>query len=316
MLQQTQVKTVIPYYNRFLERFPNVEALAKAKEEDVLALWAGLGYYSRARNLHKAAGRIVHQHGTFPADFNTILALPGIGRYTAGAICSIAFNQPCPIVDGNIKRVISRLHALRKHPAPGYYWSRMTEWVPADEPSAFNQAMMELGATICLPLQPRCVDCPLERLCAGRRLGIQGEIPSVRAKRPVKHVPIVILILERNGKILLTSKHKLHFIPGKWGLPCRQIIKNESPESAVLEIGRMIAGRSISLIPVAKISHSISNYRIKAFAFYGKLDRPRRPTTTDESIWMSKNQERSLLTSSLYRKTMQKWFEMETTAPK
>src|SRR5512145_751548 len=291
MLQQTQVKTVIPYYNRFLERFPNVETLAKAREEDVLALWAGLGYYSRARNLHKSAALIVHRYGHFPADFDTILALPGIGRYTAGAICSIAFNQPKPVVDGNIRRVISRLHALRKHPPSGYFWNQMTEWIPAKEPSAFNQAMMELGATICLPLQPRWCDCPLESLCQGQRLGIQNDIPSARAQQPIRHVSIVMLILAWKEKILLTSEHKLSFIPGEWGLPCRQIATGESPESAAFKFGSMIAGRRLSLFQAAEIRHSISNYRIRAFAFCGKLDRLHRPPPTDEAIWVSRKKE-------------------------
>src|SRR5512145_3517829 len=162
MLQQTQVKTVIPYYNRFLERFPNVETLAKAREEDVLALWAGLGYYSRARNLHKSAALIVHRYGHFPADFDTILALPGIGRYTAGAICSIAFNQPKPILDGNVMRVLARLYGVAGDPRAARPNARL--WKLAEDlvlraaktrqPRAcshLNQSLMELGALVCTP---------------------------------------------------------------------------------------------------------------------------------------------------------------------
>jgi len=307
MLQQTQVKTVIPYYDRFLKRFPDIESLANAPEEDVLALWSGLGYYSRARNLHKAAILIVSEHGKFPADFETILALPGIGRYTAGAICSIAFNQPHPVVDGNIQRVISRLKALRARPPAGFFWSLMAEWIPERAPSAFNQAMMELGATVCLPVQPCCAGCPVEKVCEARALGIQNAIPVARARQAIRRISIVVLVLERNGKILLTSRHKLHIVPGKWGLPCRQIDKDEPPEHAASELSRRITGRNIHLIPCAGISHSISRYRIRAFAFFGKSNSVSSSLRSGETIWMRGEQDRDLLTSSLYRKALQKW---------
>jgi len=315
MLQQTQVKTVIPYYDRFLKRFPDVESLANASEEDVLALWSGLGYYSRARNLHEAAKQIVRGHGKFPADFESILALPGIGRYTAGAICSIAFNQPHPVVDGNIQRVISRLKALRARPAAGFFWSLMTEWIPDRAPSAFNQAMMELGATVCLPARPRCAECPLASLCKARAQGVQDAIPCARVKKATRRISIVVLVLERSGKILLTSRHKLRLIPGKWGLPCRQIGKDESPDHAASELSRMVAGRNIPLIPYAHIRHSITHYRIEAFGYLGKLNTLSLSLPASEAIWMKGTQERDLLTSSLYRKTLQKRHDADSIRP-
>jgi len=306
MLQQTQVKTVIPYYDRFLKRFPDVEALANASEEDVLALWSGLGYYNRARNLCKAAKRIVSEHGEFPADFESVLALPGIGRYTAGAICSIAFNQPYPVVDGNIQRVISRLKALRVRPPAGYFWRLMEKWLPERAPSAFNQAMMELGATVCLPSQPRCPGCPLKSLCEAQALGIQTAIPCARGRQADRRISIVVVIIERDGKILLTSRHKLSIIPGKWGLPCRQIDKDDSSEHIASELGRIVAGRKIPLIPFDGIRHSISNYRIRTFGYFGELNIVPLSLPPSEAIWMETTQEKNLLISSLYRKMLKR----------
>ena len=313
MLQQTQVKTVIPYFSRFLEQFPDLKSLADASERDVLALWSGLGYYSRARNLHRTARLIVERHGEFPEDFKDILALPGIGRYTAGAISSIAFSQAQPVVDGNIQRVVTRLKAIRKRPAAGHFWDQMSAWLPAGKSSAFNQAMMELGAIVCLPSQPLCPRCPVERHCEARRLGIQNEIPAVRLKRQIKRVSIAVLVLERNGKILLTSALRLPFIPGTWGLPCRQIRKSESSEDAAAGLCSEILGRTIPLRPASKTSHSISNRRIAAFGFLGTLDRAIQPPQgTDNFCWMSRHQESELLTSSLFRKILQKFRDMST----
>jgi A/G-specific adenine glycosylase len=158
MLQQTQAKTVLPYYDRFFKRFPDIQSLARASEQEVLALWAGLGYYGRARNLHRAARQIVDDHGgVFPDKLEEILMLPGIGRYTAGAICSIAFNRPLPIVDGNVRRVIRRLHGIGRRIPESHFWNQASAWVPEGKTSAFNQAVMELGALVCLPHRPLCL---------------------------------------------------------------------------------------------------------------------------------------------------------------
>ncbi len=225
MLQQTQVKTVIPYFNRFIRQFPDVESLARASESRVLEFWAGLGYYGRARNLHKAARQIVKIHGSFPQDFRAILALPGIGRYTAGAICSIAFNQKQPVVDGNIRRVLVRLNGTKKQMTDSHHWNQMSDLLPDERISLFNQAMMELGALICLPFQPQCHQCPVTDFCKAHRLGIQNSIPVNRTTQAPKHTNIAILVLKRNGKVLLASGQKPSFIPGEWGLPCTLVPK-------------------------------------------------------------------------------------------
>jgi A/G-specific adenine glycosylase len=307
MLQQTQVKTVIPYYNRFLERFPDVKSLAEAQEQEVLALWSGLGYYSRARNLCRAARLITEKHGEFPGEYEDLLALPGIGRYTAGAICSIAFNQAQPVVDGNIQRVISRLHALRKPPALSYFWSQMSAWIPETKASSFNQAMMELGATVCLPNQPLCLQCPVRSVCAAARLGLQSEIPAIPVKPMSKRIVLAVLVLEYRGRILLTSCHKPHFIPGHWALPCLPVSKEQSAEESVQKLCREILGKTLCVAKVAKISHSISHYRISALAFFGKAAAINRHLLkTGDFSWLDKHQDRSLLTSSLFRKILNK----------
>src|SRR5438132_2793331 len=175
MLQQTQVQTVLRYFDRFVRRFPDARALAAASEEEVVSLWAGLGYYGRARNLRRAAIEIVRRHGgRFPSRFDEILRLPGVGRYTAGAIASIAFNLPEPIVDGNVRRVVSRLHALERGAPERFFWEQARAWTPAGRAAEFNQAVMELGALVYVPSSPLCLLCPVAAPSEARRRGIEA----------------------------------------------------------------------------------------------------------------------------------------------
>jgi len=178
MLQQTQVETALPYFERFVREFPSVGALAKADEERVLKLWAGLGYYRRAKNLIAAAREIAAKHGgKIPADYETLLQLPGIGQYMAGAILSIAFNQPYPVVDGNVRRVLSRLYGWTEDD-PKALWDAARSAVREGEPRLVNQALMELGATICSFRSPRCLLCPIQTTCAAFKTGMQDRIPT------------------------------------------------------------------------------------------------------------------------------------------
>jgi A/G-specific adenine glycosylase len=300
MLQQTQVKTVAPYYYRFLERFPDVQSLARTSESEILKLWSGLGYYSRARNLHKAARQIVKGHGSFPEDFRSILALPGVGRYTAGAICSLAFGQAQPVVDANIRRVIARLHGIRGRAPESCYWNQMSVWIPERNASSFNQAMMELGALVCVPFEPHCPQCPAESFCEARKMRIQDRIPSPRPKRASKHRRIVMLVLRHGGRILLTSSSKANFIPGRWGLPCKIASNRESAEEAASLLCRRILGRAIPLVPCAQIRHSISDYRILAYGFCGNAVLQ----GAGGFRWARRSSTHALLTSSLYRKVL------------
>ncbi len=209
MLQQTRVAAVIPYYERFIERFPNVYALAAAPEEEVLRLWSGLGYYSRARNLQKAAQQIVAEHGgEFPSRLENVLALPGIGNYTTAAILSIAFEEKYAVLDGNVARVLARLEAMRGDLRASGRWQELQEWadayLDANSPGDWNQAMMELGATLCAPKSPQCLLCPVAQFCQGRKLGIADLLPEKRKKRATVEIHLAAAVFaDESGRTLL-----------------------------------------------------------------------------------------------------------------
>jgi A/G-specific adenine glycosylase len=211
MLQQTRVAAVIPYYQRFLQRFPDAAALANAPEPELLALWSGLGYYSRARKLQKAARQIM-ESGTFPNSYASILKLAGVGTYTAAAIASISFGLPHAVVDGNVRRVLARWindgHADAQQIADRLLDRR--------DPARWNQAVMELGATICLPREPLCEGCPVVAHCAARRAGTQNDLPLKRTKPKPEHLERTLLVIRRKGRILLTPSSR---VKGFWDLP-------------------------------------------------------------------------------------------------
>ncbi len=223
MLQQTRVAAVIPYYQRFLSRFPDVNSLAVASETDLLAHWAGLGYYYRARNLQKAAQR-VSESGGFPASHEGMRSLPGIGEYTAAAVASIAFNLPHPVVDGNVYRVLSRVLNDRTNIASSSARKHFTVLAESvldrEQPGDFNQAMMELGATVCLPKKPLCLVCPVSEICKARSAGIQETLPvKIKPRRSVEETRMILWI-ENDGKLLLWQRPpSARLMPGFWELP-------------------------------------------------------------------------------------------------
>jgi A/G-specific adenine glycosylase len=224
MLQQTQVDTVIPYYQRFLKAFPTVEVLAKADLSRVLKIWEGLGYYSRARHLHQAAKRIVGQfNGKIPHRLNDLLSLPGIGRYTAGAILSIAHNKEAPILDGNVKRVLSRVYAvstpLRDLNTENFLWTLSESLIPKGHAGSFNEALMDLGATVCTPKKPSCPLCPLRNLCRAKAIGNPERYPTRIKRRKIPHVNGVSAVIVRNGKVLLHQRPPKGFSGGLWEFP-------------------------------------------------------------------------------------------------
>ena len=210
MLQQTRVAAVLPYFERFLERFPDVRTLAEAPQEEVLRLWSGLGYYGRARNLHQAAKQIVASHGgQFPRSKSEVLQLAGIGEYTAAAILSMAFDEPAAVLDGNVARVLARLEAVRGDLREPQRWralqTRADELLERKVPGDWNQALMELGAMLCTPRAPRCLLCPVRQFCAARKLGIAEELPQKRKKRTPAAVELaaaVFLDADRNSLVL------------------------------------------------------------------------------------------------------------------
>ena len=251
MLQQTRAQAVIPYYERFLERFPTVQALAAAREEEVLALWSGLGYYSRARNLRTAA-MAVSAAGEFPRDYNAIRALPGTGDYTAAAVASIALGLPHAVVDGNVLRVVARV----ENDASDIGSTRTRErfrgiaqsWLDPREPGTFNQALMELGATVCLPRNPLCLVCPLSGVCAARESGRAAELPvKLRKQEPVR-ISGELLVIEKRGRILLRQREpEASRMAGFWDLPAPADLPRVKPGARLGEIRHTITHHRYTL---------------------------------------------------------------------
>lgn len=218
MLQQTQVTTVIPYFQRFIERFPSVEVLANAPQDEVLHYWTGLGYYSRARNLHKTAQLIEQNYkGKFPDEISELEKLPGIGRSTAGAIVSIAFQKPAAILDGNVKRVLARFHAITTWPGEkkthDLLWSLTEKYSPSKETAAYTQAMMDLGATICIRGKPLCIQCPLNQHCLAHLQGIEKTLPQSKPKKKLPVRSVTFLLIQNKKTILLQKRPPT----GIWG---------------------------------------------------------------------------------------------------
>lgn len=225
MLQQTQVVTVLRYYPAFLEKFPTVSRLAAAPLSSVLARWAGMGYYSRARNLHQAARIVVNRYGgEFPQRYEDVRSLPGIGRYTAGAILSIAFGQRYPVVDGNVERVLARVTALRGDvkaaPHQKYLWSFAGQLTSRNSPSDFNQGLMELGALVCLPRQPQCGLCPVKSMCHARRLNLESSIPEPRRMKTTQRLHrVAAVIRDRRNRVLLVQRRDEELMRDFWEFP-------------------------------------------------------------------------------------------------
>jgi A/G-specific adenine glycosylase len=223
MLQQTRAQTAIPYYQRFLEKFPDARALARARPNDVLAAWSGLGYYSRARRLQQAARAIVSA-GRFPRDYDQIRALPGVGPYTAAAVASIAFGAPHAVLDGNVMRVVARLRGDASDIAAtrtrAHFQGIADELLDRRNPGCFNQAMMELGATVCLPRAPRCPVCPVAEFCEACRTDRQHEFPVKQRKPAVRHVAMRVAVVTKARAVLLGRRPaKASLMPGFWELP-------------------------------------------------------------------------------------------------
>ncbi len=237
MLQQTQVDRVIAYYERFLSAFPSVEALAGASVDEVLKLWEGLGYYSRARNLHRAAGIITTRHGgLFPRTLAETRALPGIGAYAAGAILSIAYGERVPAIDANVKRVLARVFCIEGDPERGATKARIArlaaDAVPEDRPGEFNQALMELGALICVAGNPGCLLCPVAEVCLARQQGIQARIPPPRRSVTV-HQQAVVALVERDGRYLVARRPSEGVWGGLWEFPNRVMERIAEPLEAL-----------------------------------------------------------------------------------
>jgi len=236
MLQQTQVGTVIPYYQKFLKSFPTVLHLARADLSKVLKVWEGLGYYSRARNLHQAAQIVLNQfHGKVPDTLKDLLSLPGIGRSTAGAILSIAYNQEVPILDGNVKRVFSRLFAVSGNPmrgkTEGLLWQISESLIPKGYSNSFNQAVMDLGSMICTPRDPLCPNCPLRHLCKGYLSGKPESYPARIIKKRIPLMTAISAVIMQDGRVLLNRRPPKGLLGGLWEFPNWRIEEKERSRS-------------------------------------------------------------------------------------
>lgn len=279
MLQQTQVTAVIPFYTRWMASFPTVQDLAAASLDEVLKLWEGLGYYSRARNLHLAAQTLVNEwHGRFPTTAADWMKLKGVGRYTAGAIASIAFDAPAPVLDGNVIRILSRLTDLpddvSKTATKNRLWRLAAELVPAQRPGDYNQALMELGQQVCLPARPLCLLCPLTALCQARQLGTQLERP-VRPLRPnIPHYDVVAGIIwhrEEAGRFLIAQRPLDGLLGGLWEFPGG---KQEAGETLPAALQREIAEElGIEIVVedfLTEVKHAYTHFRITLYAFHAR----------------------------------------------
>jgi A/G-specific adenine glycosylase len=277
MLQQTRVETVMAYFQRWMAKFPTVEALAGAELADVLKVWEGLGYYSRARNLHKAARVVVTEHGgELPRTVAGLQSLPGVGRYTAGAIASMAMGLDAPAVDGNVARILARVRAIRgdiKSPAvQKRLWQAADKLVPPGRAGEFNQALMDLGSAVCTPRGPECADCPIATNCLAHARGLQGSLPTrVRAK-PTPHIDIVVgVILRRTAgrwKLLIARRPESAMLGGLWEFPGGKLQSGETHEQALVREIREEVGLDVAVLgPLCTVKHAYSHFKITLHAY-------------------------------------------------
>jgi A/G-specific adenine glycosylase len=277
MLQQTRVESVIPYFRIWLERFPDIPALARASQQEVLALWEGLGYYSRARNMHRAAQIIMKEwNGELPQDPQALSKLPGIGRYTAGAIASIGFGKDAPALDGNIRRVMARLFDITEPVSTLDGKKRLWELVAANLPSGkageYNQALMDLGATICTPRAPDCLRCPLAEMCLAFAAGVQEERPVRPARAPIPHYLVTAAVIQRNQQFLIAQRPDNGLLGGLWEYPGGKLQPDEDLASCLRrEICEELGVEVIVVKSVGVYKHAYTHFRVTLHAYRCQL---------------------------------------------
>ncbi len=307
MLQQTQVATVVPYYQKWMKRFPHLGTLALAPEAEVLKFWAGLGYYNRARNLQKAAQNILAS-GRYPVSAEDWISLPGIGPYTAGAICSLAFNFPEPILDGNVTRVLSRIHGLAFLPGDGAkqkatYWNLARQWAGGKNPGDVNEALMELGALICTPASPQCLQCPLASDCYANKRGQQNSLPPAKQRPSVETVAGVAAIGIQRGKVLMMVRPQGAFLAGHNLFP---LFLNKGGKNWKNEFAKVFSAQKISGIPEKRgaVKHAIMNRRYVLQVFFFQVNASTRGLAKSDSQvkWIPETEIENALTNSLARK--------------
>lgn len=273
MLQQTQVTTVWPYYRSWMKKYPDVQSLAKASQDEVLKSWEGLGYYSRARSLHKAAGVVVDQYGgELPKESIELIKLPGIGPYTAASIASLAFNEVISLIDGNVLRVYSRLECIEEdishNQTKDLIRGQLQERISDEAPGTFNQAIMDLGRVICTPKQPSCLDCPLKSHCSAFRAGTMESYPVKQKKKEVPHYNIVIGLIEKEGLYLIQRRPEKGLLGGLWEFPGGKVDSGESEQEALVREIREETSLQVRVKDrIARVNHAYTHFKITMTAF-------------------------------------------------
>ena len=274
MLQQTQVGTVIPYYQRFLKSFPTVHHLAKANLSKVLKVWEGLGYYSRARNLHRASKIVLnHFHGKIPSNLRDLLCLPGIGRSTAGAILSFAYDKEAAILDGNAKRVLSRVFAVSGNPVggktEGLLWGISEFLIPKGRSNPFNQALMDLGSMLCTPKDPQCPHCPLRNLCRGYLSGKPESYPPRTIKKTIPHITAISAVIQRDGKVLLNRRPPKGLLGGLWEFPNWKIEEKRRLRLRLRNYIKKEMGMNVEVKEsIGTFHQTYSHFKLTLYVFY------------------------------------------------
>ncbi len=277
MLQQTRAETVVPYYLRWMDRFPTLEALASGSRDEVLGMWEGLGYYRRAHNLHQAAHILVVEYGgRLPAEVDELRKLPGIGPYTAAAIAAIAFNQDVIAIDGNLRRVISRIIDLVIDPRSPEGERHVRSWalreLPSGQSSIFNQALMDLGALVCIPRIPNCSVCPLARSCLAFRRGVQDARPVRAPRKPIPHITAAAAVLRRDERVLIGRRPEGILLGGLWEFPGGRLEPEESLEACLRrEIGEEMGVEVEVGVKLGAFDHAYTHFRVTVHAFECKL---------------------------------------------
>ena len=294
MLQQTQVATVVDYYHRFIDRFPTVDDLARADLNEVMKVWEGLGYYGRARHLHRAAQEIVNRFcGSIPDTLEGLLSLPGIGRYTAGAVLSIAFDKQAPILDGNVARVLSRVfhvtENVQRTRGRAMLWGLAREFLPVKRVRDFNQALMELGAVVCKSRRPLCTACPFESFCEANKLGVQEALPVRSPKKPIPHHDVTAGVIWKDGKFLITLRPPRGLLGGLWEFPggkqedgegLKDCLRREIREE--LEVDIEVGDHLVS------VKHAYTHFRITLHVFMCRyVEGEIRPLACEDYRWIS-----------------------------
>jgi A/G-specific adenine glycosylase len=295
MLQQTRVETVLPYYNQWMERFPDLPTLAAASQQDVLSIWEGLGYYGRARNLHQAAGIVMTEFGgKLPKEVRELRKLPGIGRNTAGAIASLAYNLSEPVLDGNVRRILTRVfhvqEPVRSPTIEKQLWKLAKSILPDGRTGDYNQALMDLGAIVCTPRNPSCRLCPLEELCLARKFGVEEHLPVVAARPKVPHYTATSAIIQRDNKILITQRPEKGLLGGLWEFPGGKLQSGEAMDVCLVREIREKLGVDIVVGDLISIyHHAYTHFRVTMHPFYCTLadDNQPRVVQLKEIRWVT-----------------------------